>query len=173
MATALQSLVYNCQFCSFVSLTKKALLKHIKESHVHDHGFFIKCLLCDRSFRVFTSFTSHVSRSHPGVAAESTYQCNSATAHGENDTITDGDDQNHWHFDRDEANHDDVDGNTDENGYPVRLDNDAVAKLSESAGRFIVGLKEKHLVCCIAHTCMVWHTLYLYCMTYPSVGRHR
>ena len=140
-----QSLVLNCQFCSFVSSTKKTLLKHIKESHANDHGFLIKCLLCDRSFRIFSSFTSHVSRSHPGVTTESAYQYNVATEHQEGSNAEIEENQNHRF---DEADHDypsDCPNHDDTPSFPAVYD-DAVARLSMSAGRFIVGLKEKHLV---------------------------
>ena len=68
-------LVLMCSFCSFQSLSRKDLLKHLKESHINDAGFQIKCLFCGRTFKVYSSFTSHISRSHPSVSTENAYDC--------------------------------------------------------------------------------------------------
>ena len=66
---------YICRYCSFRCSTKKDILRHLSECHINDPGFCMKCLLCGRSFRVFSSFTSHVSHSHPGVSTENAYNC--------------------------------------------------------------------------------------------------
>ena len=76
MATNSTEQIHHCSFCSFLSAARKDLLKHLKDSHVNEQGFFIKCLLCARTFRVFSSFTSNVSRSHPGMAMENAYEIN-------------------------------------------------------------------------------------------------
>jgi uncharacterized C2H2 Zn-finger protein len=34
----------------------------------------MNCKVCGRSFRVFSSFSSHVSHSHPGTLAENAYE---------------------------------------------------------------------------------------------------
>ena len=68
-------LVLMCSFCSFQSLSRKDLLKHLKESHINDAGFQIKCLFCGRTFKVYSSFTSHISCSHPSVSTEDAYDC--------------------------------------------------------------------------------------------------
>ena len=54
---------------------KKRPSQALKESHINDSGFQIKCLLCGRTFKVYSSFTSHVSRSHPSVSTENAYDC--------------------------------------------------------------------------------------------------
>ena len=47
--------------------TCKALLKHVKDVHSFDPGFRIECGACGQSFRVFSSYTEHVSRRHPSI----------------------------------------------------------------------------------------------------------
>lgn len=46
----------------------------LKDCHSQEPGFFIHCSLCARKFRVYKSFTSHVSRSHPGVTVERAFK---------------------------------------------------------------------------------------------------
>jgi uncharacterized C2H2 Zn-finger protein len=74
MATAASSGLHYCEFCSFRSIVKSDVMKHLKESHVQEPGFHMNCKVCGRSFRVFSSFSSHVSHSHPGTLAENAYE---------------------------------------------------------------------------------------------------
>ena len=117
---------HRCEFCSFVSNSRKDVLKHLKDCHVNEPGFFLRCLMCSRKFKVFSSFTSHVSRCHPGVLVENAYE--SSKNHNEstgNDEMLLNDQQN---------------SSDDPEARFVSQD------ISYSAGSFIIGLKEKHLV---------------------------
>ena len=67
---------FPCGVCSFKSSVKKHLLKHLKECHTNSLGFHIKCLLCGRTFKVYSSFTSHVSRCYSGVSMDHAYSNN-------------------------------------------------------------------------------------------------
>ena len=62
-----------CGFCPFKSVVKREIFKHLKECHAQDPGFHVRCLLCWRTFKVVSSFSSHVSRLHPGIPAKSAY----------------------------------------------------------------------------------------------------
>lgn len=132
--------LFQCKFCSFLSVTRKDLLKHIKESHVHDIGFSMNCLLCGRTFRVFSSFTSHVSRCHPGVLAETAYETYQ---------------KSNLHSTQEEDDYNGLLSSMENESNDMECRSSAVAlndqssiedKIYMSAGSFIVGLKEKHLV---------------------------
>ena len=126
MATMQQDrAVHRCQFCSFSSATKRDIIKHLKDSHVNENGFFMKCLLCDRTFCVFSSFTSHVSRSHPRIAMENAYESemNRSTPSTSQVESEEQDDTSLF--------------------LDSSVDHDHVTDVSFSAGNFIVGLKEK------------------------------
>ena len=116
----------SCTFCSFSSAAKKDILRHIKDCHALEPCFCIKCLICARKFRVYSSFTSHVSRSQPGVKVENAYLC-----------------------DDDSDNEPPSDPQMQTNS--MELDdlklNDNV-DISHCSGTFLTGLKEKHLVSC-------------------------
>ena len=118
--------VHCCGFCSFRSVVKKDILKHLKESHVNERGFCIGCALCGRSFTVFSSFTSHVSRLHPGVSAESAYDDDAVCTEMETDMI----------MEEVDAAFPDVE-NEEEH---------SISDISLSVANFIVGLKEMYLV---------------------------
>ena len=142
-----------CQFCSFFSTARTDVLKHLKASHVNEPGFFINCLLCARTFRVFSSFTSHVSRCHPGIAVEKAYD-SKITKHLTNQVEFE-EQQNSF-----DCNIDDSDRSTTNHEaaqLEPRVDH---YDLVSSAGNFIVGLKEVHLVCIFYH--IDWHKSNIY-----------
>lgn len=124
--------IFVCGFCSFKSSMKNNLLKHLKECHSNNPGFHINCSLCSRTFKVFSSFTSHVSRSHPGVILANAYNCQ-ARMELELEAETD-------HF-------------CDINEYhPPDTESSNTAQMS--AAHFLVGLKEKYMVSQIS-TCVL------------------
>ena len=59
-----------CWYCSFRSQGKKSLLQHVRDVHSLEPRFSIDCAVCGQCFRVFSSYTSHVSRKHPGKSCE-------------------------------------------------------------------------------------------------------
>ena len=85
----------------------------------------MKCLLCGRTYKVFSSFTSHVSHSHPGVSSEDAYS---------NDVIQTCNSEAELY----------VNLSTDESpNFPPTCTHDVVEM---TAANFIVGLKEKYMV---------------------------
>lgn len=113
------------------------MFKHLKESHANDPGFYINCLLCGHTFKIVSSFSSHISRSHHGTTAENAYDSKmsyedpteeSSSQLASCDIILND-------F-ADESN--DVEA--------ANVDEPSQYGVSFSAGHFIVGLKEKHLV---------------------------
>lgn len=90
----------------------------------------MKCLLCGRSFTVFSSFTSHVSRSHPGISTENAYNCEAVCPET-------GD------F---ESDMDEVTSHEPSTDPCVNSNDNGISHRQMSAANFIVGLKEKHLV---------------------------
>ena len=60
-----------CWYCPFRTRDNKSLIQHLKDALSFEPGFRIECGICGQSFRVFSSYTSHVSRKHPGIAADS------------------------------------------------------------------------------------------------------
>ena len=137
MATS-QSGLHFCGLCPFRSATKSSILKHLKESHSQDPGFHLRCLLCSRSFTVFSSFTSHVSRSHPGTLVENAYDNEISNDQLSEDSVTDTGD-----VPIELAELQTTTAMSDENTAAADVTAHDVAL---SAGKFLVGLKEKHLV---------------------------
>ena len=87
-----------------------------------------------RSFRVFSSFSSHVSRLHPGTLAENAY---------ENNTVVPDEAQN---VDMDVGTVSSEQISLQEELVSATEGFDCAAMLKLSAGQFIVRLKEQHLV---------------------------
>ena len=109
-----------CTFCSFSSVVKKDVLVHMKDCHALEPGFCIKCLRA-RKFRVYSPFTSNISRFHPGVKLENAFLCDDKPSY--------------------EPPSDPVEGDNDDHMPPVKR-----VDISHCSGTFLAGLKEKHLV---------------------------
>ena len=120
-------------FARFRSIVKSNILRHLKESYAQDPAFYLKCLLCGRSFRVFSSFSSHVSRSHPGTLVDDPY---------DNERIS----PEFEKMDLDSPTEADVSSALDVTSEMSFSEEDPVPDPSLSAGKFIVGLKEKYLL---------------------------
>ena len=66
--------MHNCSMCPFFSVSQSELIAHLVRRHRHAAGFNVYCsaLGCGRSFNNYLSFKTHVTRSHPVHAAETT-----------------------------------------------------------------------------------------------------
>ena len=126
-----------CGFCSSKSMERRVMFKHLKESHANDPGFYINCLLCGRTFKIVSSFSSHISRSHHGTTAENAYDSKMSYEDPAEESSS-------QLASCDIIPNDFADESNDVEAADV--DEPSQYDVSFSAGHFIVGLKEKHLV---------------------------
>ena len=111
-----------CSMCSYCASGETQLLNHVLKIHRHDPNFHVYCSSCLRSYHTLSSFRKHISRGCVQVQQE-----NDRSANGEDELEME---LEHWHSE----------------GSEVRLNFQQETPQQWHAARFILSIKEKHVL---------------------------
>lgn len=132
--------IYVCPYCGeSIGKNFRRYLRHIRFVHSNEPNFSISCIYCEKSFKKFTSFKSHLQRKHQ----EQLHENNALVDEVNHEPYLSGSDNDNDPDHQDQAHEQ---RNDDQVTEPEGIDDTSIENITKFIALFVLQTKEVNMV---------------------------